>query len=163
MIRFTKIKITSDEKIQLEYQKKNGPYWDEFVMKSAEEALPSFYRAFDNFPQHVEAVCELPEGDHQTHPYEIKSFKFSYGGDAEVMGVTITASRTLVNSNSPLNLNTPHMIESPYSEGGDDTQVMSDDMLSCIYILTDEAQKYLDGERAQGNLFQEDEPKMEIV
>lgn len=158
MVRFKKIKKTSDDKIQIEYEKKNETgLWDEHSMKSNQEPLPSFDRALDNLIPHVGEMCELPEGDHQIHPYSVRGVSFSFGGVNDTLGATITATRTLDNSNSPLVLNTPHKIEEPYTEGSDDTQLMTDDCYSDLMILCNEAQKYLDGQRAQMDMFASDD------
>lgn len=157
MIRFKKIKKTSDDKIHIEYEKKNElGGWDEYSMKSAEEPHPSFERALDDLAPHVETVCEMPEGDYQAHSYKVRGVSFSYGGQLDTKGVTITAARTLLHSNSPLVLNTPHMIEEPYGEGSDETQVMSSDMLIDIGRLENEARDYMDGKRAQMDMFAEE-------
>ena len=158
MIRFKKIKKNSDDKIHLQYEKPNrNGGWDEYSMKSGEEPKPSFERALDNLIPHVEEMCELPYKDHQVHPYTIRGVSFSYGGDNDTMGATITAERSLTSSNSPLILNTPHKIEDPYAEGADDTQVMTTDCLLDLQTLMDEAEDFLDGERAQMDMFNEEE------
>jgi hypothetical protein len=161
MQRFKKIKKTSTDKIHIEYEKmnKNGE-WDAYSMTSAQEPAPSFDHALDNLIPHIEEMCELPEKDHQVHPYTVRGVSLSYGGENETLGVTITATRALDHSNSPLVLNSPHKISEPYAEGSDETQVMSDDCLIDLQILFNEARDYLDGKRAQADLFVNDESEL---
>lgn len=162
MTRFTKIKRTSEGKIYIEYQVMNKQgYWDDFSMKSFDEPTPSFDRAFDAMIPHVIEMCEMPENDHTDHPYTIKGFSMSYSGDNDTLGVTMTTTRALEESNTPLVLNTPHKIKEPYVEGGDDTQVMGGECLQALQAVFAEAQDYLDGKRKQGDLFAE--PKLEVV
>lgn len=165
MTRFKKIKITSDDKLHIEYEKQNdlGTY-DEYAMKSSEEALPSMYHAFDNLIPHVVEICELPDGDNLQHVYTIKGVSFSYGGDDEVMGATITATRALKNTNAPLVLNTPHKPQYAYADGADDSNCLTSECVEDLLLLCDEAQKFLDGKRAQTSLFDEQpEPEMALV
>lgn len=160
MIRFKKVKKTSDDKIHVEYERMNDQgQWDEHSMKSNQQPAPSFDLALDNLIPHVEEMCELPEGDHQQFPYTVRGVSFSYGGENETLGATITVTRSLRNSNSPLVLNTPHKIEEPYAEGADETQVMTTDCLIDLKTLQAEADSYLNGKRAQKDMFAEQEPE----
>lgn len=167
MIRFKKIKITSDDKINLEYENLNKQgNWDEHTMKSAAEPLPSFHHALDNLIPHVVDICELPKGDNLSHSYTVKGVSLSYGGENEVMGATITATRSLAFANSPLVLNTPHKAEDVYSPGGGEDMLLTDECVADLYKLIDEAEKYLSGKRAQADLFEDDpepEPEMSVV
>lgn len=158
MIRFKKIKKTSEGKIHLEYEKTNQQgKWDEHSMKSAQQPAPSFDKALEKLIPHVQEMCELPKDDHTFHPYEVRGVSFSYAGENETMGATITATRKLNHSNAPLVLNTPHKIEEPYADGADDLQVMTTDCLIDLVSLQDEAEAYLNGKRKQADLFAEPE------
>ncbi len=64
------------------------------------------------------------------------------------MGATITVLKALSAANAPLVLNTPFLPES--SDGGICLPAETRDR---IETLCEEAQKYVDGERKQGNLF----------
>ncbi len=63
--------------------------------------------------EYVKEVCELDVPLHQ-----ITIIGVSYSWTKEIMGVTVTALRELLNSNSPLVINTPHKIEQFYAETG---------------------------------------------
>jgi hypothetical protein len=154
-MRIKKFKITSEKKYEVHYQKKSTKGWDDHIMISAEEPSPELLQSLDDLPPHLACICELPTGDWQVNPYTIKGLSFSYGGENETLGVTVTFTRTLRYKNSPLNLNAPHMIEESYSESGDDKHVMNTELLNTIYAIMSHVQEYLDGKRAQLSLFVE--------
>ena len=158
MIRFKKIKITSDDKIHFEYEKmnKNGD-WDTHTMTSSQLARPELYHALDNLIPHIVVICELPVEDHLQHAYTMKGVSFSYGGDEDVMGVTMTATRSLDESNAPLVLNTPHKPADSYSPGADETNLLPYECVKDLRLLCERAEDYLAGKRAQADLFDEPE------
>jgi len=159
--RFRKIKVNSDDKIVLNYdeENKNGD-WDEYSMVCGEKALPEFYEAMKNLSSFVLDMCELPKGD--SSKIRVKGVSFSYGGDNDTMGATITASKLLTHSNTDLNLNTPHKIEEFYSENGDENQLMPDGCAYALEELIKQAERFLDGEREQLDIFSEDAEKEEV-
>lgn len=153
-IRFTKIKHRVCKKVFLEYQQrtKDGT-WDDYSMSCSDKPTPAFIDALKALIEHAVEACELPVEDSDNHKWEITGVSFSYSGENDTMGVTISALRELFNSNSPLVLNTPHKIVEPYSLGADDTQVMTDDCRDAVELLIAEAEAYLSGDRAQTELF----------
>jgi hypothetical protein len=154
MIRMKKIKLTSDKKISMAYEKQNkAKGWDEYSFTCSEEARPEFYTTVKSLAPHVLDLCELP--DSYMDRIEVRGVSFSYGGEEEVMGATISAQMKLNYSNCSLNLNTPHKASASYSGGEvDDMQVLSDKCIKALDVLTDECQLYIDGDRAQGRLFE---------
>lgn len=153
MIRFKKIKRTSDGKIHIVHEVERGDVWDEYSMSSSQEPKPSFKKAFDALNDDMAEVCELPLD--RRGRCTVKSCSFSYGGDADVMGVTLTGIMRLDRSNAPLNLNTPHKIEKFYSEHGDEKQLMTEDCLEHVLNLIAEAEDFVKGDRAQTDMFAE--------
>lgn len=122
---------------------------DEFAVSCGALALPSFYTALDGLKKHVVEICEF------AHDYSkgmtIGGVSFSWTND--VMGVVISATRSLKATNSPFSFNTPHSTAEPYSEGGDETVLLSSTCCVALDLVMGEAIKYLDGKRAQGELF----------
>jgi hypothetical protein len=148
IMRILKAKITSEERINIEYQN-NG---DEFSLTSKQEAAPSFYEALNNLKSHVVEMCELP--DEYLDRIIVRGVTFSYGGDAEVMGATIIAQMKLSHSNVNLNLNTPHKAEDSYSESpADPKQLLTDDCIHDLHDFQAEAEEYINGKRKQLNLY----------
>ena len=152
-IRMKKIKVTSDNKIMMMYEKQVRENWDEYSFTSSEKAKPSFYEAITKLTPHVIELCELPDG--YLERVTVRGVSFSYGAD-EVMGATISAAMRLDHSNCDLNLNTPHKPSAPYNpdqEEAFDDQCLTDECIACLDNLCYEAQSYIDGDRAQMNLF----------
>lgn len=162
MIRWRKIKLTSDGKITLEYSTSRDLDWDDFSFTCSQQALPEFYAAFDSLAHHMVEMCELPRQDIQENRVKVRGVSFSYGGENEVMGATLTGIRTLLHSHSPLNLNTPHKASEPYTEGpGDSKALLHDDCVDDLKALCREAERYLNGERQQVDLFNPEPETME--
>ena len=158
--RMKKVKITKEGKINIIYEKQMKSTWDEYSFICSERAKPSFYESFDKLLPYVIELCELP--DEYKQRITVKSISFSYGGESEVMGATITAAMELEHSNTPLNLNTPHKPSEPYNSAQEEAlpdQCLTDDCVTALYKLCDEANLYIDGEREQTKLFQEENIK----
>jgi hypothetical protein len=95
-------------------------------------------------------ICELPESD--AAKLKIRGVTLTHAHD--VLGAVITALKPLKTANSPLVINTPHLPECAYSGDGDDPNpTMHDGMPERLHALVVQAQRYLDGDRAQGDLF----------
>lgn len=126
MIRIKKAKINSDKKVVLAYEKQvRGGIWDEYCFTCSDQARPEFYQAIGKLAPYVVEMCELPEEYLQKNL--VRGVSFSYGGADE----------------------------QSYCPGsdGDEKQLLSDDCVRALDILCEEAELYIDGERAQGNLF----------
>jgi hypothetical protein len=152
-MRIKKAKVNKDEKITVIYeqQSKTG-LWDEYSFTCSEKARPEFYRAMNSLAPHVIEMCELPEN--YLDRIEVRGVSFSYGGDKQVMGATITAQMKLENSNCNLNLNTPHKASDSYSDSpADEMQLLTTDCISDLDALCKEVELYIKGEREQGRLF----------
>lgn len=77
-IRMKKIKVTSDNKIMMMYEKQVRENWDEYSFTSSEKAKPSFYEAITKLAPHVIELCELPDG--YLERVTVRGVSFSYGG-----------------------------------------------------------------------------------
>lgn len=152
-MRIRKVKFTKEGKIAITYEQQTKTrFWDEYFMSCSEPARPEFYTAMENLREHVVDMCELPEN--YLNRIKVKGVTFSYGGEAGVMGATITAQMDLYNSNCPLNLNTPHKASDSYNDQpADETQLLSSDCIKALLLLCEEAEAYIKGDRAQGSLF----------
>lgn len=154
MIRIKKVKITKHNKINIQYEKqnRNTETWDKYSLTCSDEPRPEFRLALERLATHVVEMCELP--------YEYKQriivtgVTFSYGGESETMGATIISQMELENSNTNLNINTPHKTSEFYSETGDPKQLLTYECLEDLENLINEVELYIEGERAQMNLFQ---------
>jgi len=142
------------EEIQIQYETKRQVGEDEEVtlttLTSKDKPRPEFDQALHRLIPHVIDICELPK------PYkqgmEISGVSYSYGGDDETMGATITALKTLAATNAPLVLNTPHKPSAPYSEGADKSNCLTGEAVEHLEGVIIEAEKFINGDRAQGEL-----------
>jgi hypothetical protein len=149
-MRFTKVKYDGS-KVRIEYEvpRKDGGDADAYTLVSIDAPAPEFIAALAAMRQDVIDICELDPscGD----KLEVRGVTITHTND--VLGACVTAIKKLKTANAPLVLNTPHLPEVSYS--GDDngeplmTTAMGD-RLSALFI---EAQRYVDGERAQASLF----------
>jgi hypothetical protein len=151
-MRFQKIKYDKG-KVKIEYElcNKAKKDWDQFSLACSDEPKPEFQVALQALSEDVIEMCELPE-DYRKR-IMVTGVSFSYGSEAEIMGATIVSQMVLNRSNVNLNLNTPHKPSEPYSEGGDASQCLSQDCIERLTYLMLEAEDYVKGNRAQGELF----------
>ncbi|NSW92759.1 MAG: hypothetical protein HPY74_19315 [Firmicutes bacterium] len=135
------------------YEKRSKIGWDEYSFTCSEEPRPELYAALRALAPHVIKMCELPE-DYLSR-IDVRGVTFSYGGENEVMGATIIGQMELKNSYSKLNLNTPYKASDSYSEYAppDEMQLLSGDCIEALEELCKEVELYIEGERAQQNMF----------
>ena len=149
--RIKKVKQT-DGKIQMIYEKQSKHGYDEYSFVCSDQARPEFYSAFTRLAQHVIEMCELPES--YLSRITVKGVSYSWTGEPEVMGAVISSSMQLENSYQGLNINTPHKAADSYNDNDPDPmQVLSEECIDDLINLLEECQLYIDGERAQGKLF----------
>lgn len=153
-MRIKKAKVTSDKKIMMIYEKETKNHtWDEYQFTCSDMARPEFYSALQVLAKHVIEMCELP--DSYLERIEVRGVSFSYSGPDETMGATISAGMRLDNSYVKLNLNTPHKASDSYSDQDPDPmQVLSTECIDALNKLCEEAELYINGDRAQGKLFE---------
>lgn len=158
-MRFLKVKYAKF-KVTLEWEKKNKKGdWDQYSMTCSDEPKPEFKAALGAMDRDVIEMCELPE-TYLTR-IVVTGVSFSYGGEKEVRGATVTAQMHLNKSNVALNLNTPHKVEEFYADDGDPKQLLTDGCIGRLGELEVEAEAYVNGDRAQGELFADREKTKE--
>lgn len=129
---------------------------DEYEVACKDTPAPRLVLALAGLLVHVIDICELPRS--YVLGLEVRGASFSYGGEAEVMGATITALKKVTTARSPLTLNTPHLPSEPYTEDDkSDTPCLSTGATDALEELAEAALDYVDGKRAQGTLFDEKE------
>jgi hypothetical protein len=141
--------------VRWEVPRKGGT--DEFSISCLDAPAPELLVALAGLRTDVAEICELPAT--YCANLEIRGVSFSYGGEARVMGATITALRHVTTANAPLVLNTPHLAEEPYAEGGDTDKLLSSVAVEALNLVASEALRYVDGHRAQGDLFAKDQKR----
>jgi len=143
-MRIKKIKI-EDSKVFIEYQivRPEGKS-ENYTLETTDKPLESFRKALQGLVGYIGEICELP--DHYCNSIKVRGVSFSYGGEKNVLGATITGLKSLNTANSPLTINTPHLPSEPYSPGSETYTLPSE----CYYQLLDvqeEAVKFIEGDR----------------
>ena len=159
MARITKVKVTKEKKVNIEYQVagKNA-IWDDFAFTCSDEALPEFYQAIKNLGIHVLDLCELPP--EYFDRIIVKGVSVAYTTDG-VMGATIIAAMQLFRSNCPLNLNTPYKPSEAYGDQPAPVDALLSPMcVTDLKTLCNECIKYIAGYRAQTDLFKSIQPDL---
>lgn len=151
-MRIRKVKITKYNQIHMVYDAGPGN-GDEYQFTCRDKARPEFYSALEAMAEHVIEMCELP--DRYLDRITVRGVSYSYGGENDTMGATISAAMELEESYQPLNLVTPHKASSMYNPDtpDDDRQLLTGDCIAALETLRDECELYIKGERAQGSLF----------
>jgi hypothetical protein len=153
-MRIKKVKVTKEKRINMVYETKSKRgYWDEYSFTCSEEARPEFYTVLSELAQDVIEMCELPSD--YIDRITVRSVSYSYGGENNTMGATISAGMKLDNSYQDLNLNTPHKASAMYNSDtpDDEMQLLSSDCIERLEALQEECEAYIKGDRAQGSLF----------
>jgi hypothetical protein len=146
--RFTKIKFDGS-RVRLEYEviRPGGGDPDEYALSCADLPLVAFREALRALVDDVCVICEFPS----LEASKVKVLGCSITYKDGILGAVLTATKDLLACPAPLILNTPHLPEKPYGEGGG--SVLPANTVRRVRALCVEAQRYLDGDREQGSLF----------
>lgn len=135
-------------KVRIEFQRKRADdRYDEAWLASFDHPMRSFIAALIALAPDVCTICELPSD--QVDKLQVRGVSFSHTND--IMGAVITALKPVKTAQSPVVLNTPHIPQAPYSDGGEGP-LLDDDTADRLETLRDEAIRYINGEREQPQL-----------
>ncbi|WP_196600053.1 hypothetical protein [Pectinatus frisingensis] len=152
--RVTKIKIKKD-KIFISYQESNsgrGSEWDEYSLRCCDQARPELYETMKKLDAQVCDICELPK-DYEKR-ITTTGVTFIYNDETGAWGIVLTAQMDLNSNPAPLNLNTPY--KSNTGNDGQEDYALSDTCAIILAKLSEECFLYINGDRAQGKLFDVD-------
>lgn len=143
-IKITKVKCNKGTwEIQWEQAKEGRTTPDVYGLKSDDPPRPELKARLLAMRVHVEEICELPDGAELN--IVPRGVSISYSGKNR--SVVITASRDLVNSKSPMLINTPARSSHEPEPFGISAR-MGKDLDGLIF----EAKRYIAGDRAQQSL-----------
>ena len=151
--RITKVKV-KDGKVEILLSENHGKVEKETVFRCSELPHPDLNLAFSALESEVRDILEFDKvlgGVVWPGKMEVIGVSWSYSETADVEGATITALVRLDTTNSPLVINTPHLPFGQYSDQGNQP-VMDDFGIRKLEKLRAEAQKYMDGKRAQAEM-----------
>lgn len=149
----TKVKI-KDETVEIRFKENLGNIEKESILKSEESPHPDFMRCLNDLVPAVYEILQLPS-EWRYGLMSISSVSFSYSEDTDVEGAVITGQVKLDTANSPFCFNTPHLPFDQYSESGN-SPLMKDQSQDKLHRLKKEAKAYINGKRAQTDLFRGD-------
>jgi hypothetical protein len=147
--RATKVKFDGS-KVRIEYEKKRlDGHYDEYTLSSLDSPSLEFQNALKALAMDAVTICELDGKD--VDKLTVRGVTLTYTND--IMGACITALKKLETSNAPLVLNTPHLPSEAYGDGDVTSPVLEPSTVSRLVEVAEAALRFIDGERAQGNLF----------
>jgi hypothetical protein len=123
----------------------------ESIFKCNDEMHPDFQMCFTKLIPVVYQILQLPE-EWRAGEMRVTGVSFSHSESTEVDGAVITGLVNLSTSNSPFSFNTPHLPFDQYSEKGN-SPTMNFDAVNKLEHLKEEALAYMNGKRAQADLF----------
>lgn len=151
-IIITKVKIAKG-KIKINYDKSREGFSESFYMESGEKAAPEFYDAFQTLSAHVAAImCFI--GDVMKDRIVPNEVTFSYD-DLGFMTAKIGFNLYIQVTDEYVSISTPARKEALKATDDNDPKFLADSTLNALQDVIDEAEKYIDGERAQGDLFKD--------
>jgi hypothetical protein len=145
-MRFTKIKWNTKE-LLLEWTTERGGETHGHELTSKGTPHPDFVEALKALKDDVIEIAELPLS--YAHGLRVQSVTMSRSEKTGVEGAVITGLKSLTSATSPLVLNTPYLVNDPQAETG----AMTSGMAERLETLRFEAERYIEGKRAQGELF----------
>ena len=157
-MRIDKIATKGDE-VYIEYSEQTPAGPNVFTLDCNQRGLPELYHKLNQLSDHVIELMELP--DDYTDELQVRTVNFKYvevkkGG--EIMGAIITSVKKLKSGHSVV-LNTPFATELPMGGGTNYTGCLSEVCVNVLRGLEIEAQKYINGERVQMELFKKETAK----
>lgn len=117
--------------------------------------------AFDELAGHIREILEWPGNLYSNH-MTVTGVSWSVSEKTDVEGAVISAQASLEGCNSPFCFNTPFLPFDLYNEDNENQSVMPDGAQDALRALRDEVQAYIDGKRAQGDLFERTEERYGI-
>ena len=147
--------MESQGKIKIDFKNK-GETNDQFSGIFSEPADPLFYESLKALKSSVQVILDLPD-DMATRivPYAVS---YTYGAEGR-MGAVISSRFIIPSTGKETTISTPLM--KCYEGGKDEAKCFSQGTAKKLWQLEAEARRYLAGDRAQQNLFDEEQPEAE--
>ncbi len=151
-IRVQKVSYNG-ERIKIEYEQTN-PHTlgiDSFTMEGSDKPSTNFLNALEALREHIASICEF-SADYAAS-IKPRGVSVSWNRtDNEVVSGTVFAVRSVTQTHSPFNIHVPVVQFAKHLEEFPSLRAYLDD----IEALLSEAKAYLDGDRAQIEMFDEE-------
>lgn len=160
--RIRKVKLSRDRnKVNLTWEEKDDlGFWGTFTCKLQQAPAPEFIKDFDALANDAKNLLELGF-DKDIDLIEVRALSLKYVGDDEDMGGSISVLVNLHKSNSGFSATTPFKVVASEEHENDEFSVWSTDTVKRVEAVIARAFAYIDGERAQRELFEDDNPDQE--
>ena len=122
------------------------------IFKSREEPHYNFREAMACLDNHVRMILEVPID--WAEEITVTSVIFSRHEKSGVMGAVIAGQAKLETAGSPFTFTTPHLPFEQYVDDGE-MKLMPVETQVALTIVEGEARRFLNGRRAQGDMFAE--------
>lgn len=143
MSRIQKVKRKDGVWTIVEIEGEGSTVESETVHKISDEPHPDLPGAMADLVPHARKILEWPSS-YAEDRISVSSVSFSKSESTGAEGAVITGSVTLLDCDTPFSWNTPHLTFDNFSKAAHDA----------LENLRTEAAKFLNGKRAQGNLFE---------
>lgn len=152
--QYTKIKMLEAGKtILLEWRYQKDGSTEKQSLEAHEKPLPGFERALLVLNTHVQEIMDLPAKWMKS----VKVLGVSLDWKNGIMGAVITFRKEDLAGGKGTTINTPHYPEAPYQEGAPAVNLLPEQCVLDIQELVLQAEDYRSGNRAQGDMFSEEE------
>lgn len=119
-----------------------------------EKARAEFYYAFQALAYHAGLICEILR-EENSRRFKTKGVTIKWQDD--IMGVVISAEKVLAKATTPWPFTTPLRYSELANATGDPTTLLSGDCIDALDLLFIECSRYINHDRAMGDLFPETE------
>lgn len=144
-----------DGQLHVELEETDSDTERKVQLRSLGGCHPDLAAAFDEIAEHVRVILEWPSNLYAS-AMTVTGVSWSESENTGVEGAVISAQATLEGCNSPFCFNTPFLPFELYNEENPDQPTMPDDAIDALELLRDEVRAYIEGKRAQGDLFGEE-------
>ena len=149
-IRIAKAKI-KDAQLHVELEGMENDVERKIALKSLDGFHPDLQAAFDALCPSVREILEWPSNLY-LDSLRVTGVSWSYSEGTGVEGAVLVCQAALEGCTSPFCFNTPHLPFHQYTEDGN-APLMPDGAQDALDALRREVKAYIDGKRAQLNLF----------
>lgn len=158
--RIAKIKLV-DDALEVHVEGSEDDTERRTAVKSLGSVHPDLKTAMQALEPHVRTIMCLP-ADWCANAFNIRSISFSQSDKTGVEGMVISCSVDLTTCNAPFFFNTPYLPIQRHTEEGD-KQEIAPEAIEALDKLKTEVGAYLDGKRAQADLFDHAEEHAEAT